>query len=69
MFGRHSLLESGREVCDEILEEIEGEALVILEHPDRYPALTVVTASHALHRVQHMRRARSHASLPMLQSA
>ena len=68
MFGRSNLLDSGRKVCDEVLDEIEGEALVILEHPDRYPALTVVAASQALKRVQLMRRAH-HQPSPLLQSA
>ena len=69
MFGRSNLLDNGREVCDEILDEIEGEALVILEHPDRYPALTVVAASQALKRIQLMRRASHQLPLPLLQSA
>lgn len=69
MIRHHSLLESGREVGDDVLDEIEGEALVIVEHPDRYPALTVVAANHALKRVQHMRRTSHHLSTPFLQSA
>lgn len=69
MFGRGNLLDSGQKVCDEILDEIEGEALVILEHPDRYPALTVVAASQALKRVQQMRRTRHHQLSPLMQSA
>ena len=67
MFGRHSILESGRSLSDEVLDEVEGEALVILEHPDRYAALTVVTARHALDTIRSLRDKRS--QTPMLQGA
>lgn len=67
MFGRHSILGNGHDLGDEVLDEIEGEALVILEHPDRYAALTVVAAKQALETVRRMRKGSGRT--PSLQSA
>ena len=64
MFRRHSLLDSGRPLSEEVLDEIEGEALVVVEHPARYPALTVAAAKRALETVQRLRRPGLMATLP-----
>lgn len=40
----------------DILDEMEGEALVILEHPDRYAAVTVNMARNSLEMIRRMRR-------------
>lgn len=40
---------------DDILDELEGEALVILEHPDQHAAITVNMARKTLQIVQRLR--------------
>lgn len=40
---------------DDILDELEGEALVILEHPDQHAAVTVNMARKTLAMIRRMR--------------
>ena len=56
MVGRHTQLDSGKPLSDEVLDEIEGEALVIIEHAGLYGALTVAAASRTLATVRRLRR-------------
>jgi len=44
---------------DDILDQLEGEALVILEHPDLYMAVTVAMARSSLELIQRLRRRNS----------
>lgn len=55
MFARYAILDSGGSLGDDVLDEIEGEALVIIEHPDRYTASTVSAARRALEAIQRLR--------------
>jgi len=41
---------------DDTLDQLEGEALVILEHPDHYMATTVAMARSSLELIQRLRR-------------
>lgn len=48
----------GSTLGDDILDEMEGEALVILEHPERYMAVTVGMARSSLDIIHRLRRRR-----------
>ena len=56
MVTRLTTIGTGASFSDEILDEMEGEALVIVEHPDRYAAITVSMARNALEMIHRMRR-------------
>ncbi|MBI3444160.1 MAG: hypothetical protein HY055_02040 [Magnetospirillum sp.] len=55
MMMRLSNMGGGMSLSDEILDELEGEALVVLEHPDRYAGMTVSMARNALEMIARLR--------------
>ena len=69
MLARLSIIEAGIAIGDEVLDEIEGEALMILERAGHHAPLLVAAARHAIDTVGHL-RTRSHArQRTLLQSA
>ncbi|MDO8605958.1 MAG: hypothetical protein Q7R40_05450 [Phaeospirillum sp.] len=57
MFERHAILGNGQPLGDEVLDEIEGKSLVVIEHPDTYSLQTVAAARRALEAIRRMRGA------------
>ena len=55
MVGRYSILGRDQDLSEEILDEIEGKALVILDHPDRFATPALTAARHALDNVRRRR--------------
>lgn len=55
MRTRLAALDDSRSLGDDILDELEGEALVILEHPDLHAAITVNMARKTLDIIRRMR--------------
>lgn len=56
MLARLAVLEAGKALEDELLDEIEGHALVILEDLERHAALTVLAARRTLDLVYRLRQ-------------
>ncbi len=69
MLARLSIIETGHTIGDEVLDEIVGEALIILEQPGRHAPLLVAAARHALETVHRLRFGGSVQSRPALRSA
>jgi hypothetical protein len=55
MNTRLPALDDGESLGDDILDELEGEALVILEHPDMHAAITVNMARKTLEIIHRIR--------------
>lgn len=58
MVTRLSMFGAGMSLSDDILDELEGEALVVLEHPERYAGMTVNMARNALEMIARLRGCR-----------
>ncbi len=56
MLARLNGLEVGKQLDDEVLDELEGEALVIIEHAERYSHQTVEMARRTLEMILRLRR-------------
>ncbi|EME71724.1 hypothetical protein H261_02291 [Paramagnetospirillum caucaseum] len=56
MHTRLAAIGDNHTLGDDILDQIEGEALVILEHPDHYMAVTIATARSSLEIIERLRR-------------
>ncbi|WP_096704630.1 hypothetical protein [Magnetospirillum sp. 15-1] len=59
MHARLAAIGENDTLGDDILDQLEGEALVILEHPDLYMAVTVAMARSSLELIQRLRRRNS----------
>jgi hypothetical protein len=57
MLSRLLMLGDFTSANDDVLDETEGEALVVLEHPDRYPHQTVTAARRTLDHIHRLRGA------------
>jgi hypothetical protein len=57
---------SNEAIGDDILDQLEGEALVILEHPDQHAAITVTMARKTLEMIQRIRQRDSSADDPQI---
>ncbi len=55
MHTRLPALDEDESLGDDILDELEGEALVILEHPDLHAAITVNMARKTLEIIRRIR--------------
>jgi hypothetical protein len=62
MHTRLAALDDGGSLGDDILDELEGEALVILEQPDLHAAITVTMARKTLEMIQRIRQRESFAA-------
>jgi hypothetical protein len=66
MFGLHLTQNDDKPFDEDILDQIEGEALIVVENPDRYAPLTVDMAHKTIDMINRLRRSRGE---PELQSA
>ncbi|RAU23860.1 hypothetical protein CU669_01930 [Paramagnetospirillum kuznetsovii] len=66
MFGMHLTTGDHKPFDEEVMDQIEGEALIVVENPDRYASLTVEMARKTLDMILRLRRGGT--SDPQMQS-